>query len=109
VSPVIVNEAGQELGDPNMEEMRKAVNDFKAWMRKEEEGGMAKTQLDRISDLADMLHELIDEDDDLPGWVQNKISDTLHNMEASVTNLKYEDKQDKGLVKDFFKWMDDVR
>jgi hypothetical protein len=92
ISPVIVNESGQFLGDPNMEEMRKARDAFAAWMAKEEEGRMARSQLDRIRDIADSLYGLIEDEEDLPGWVQNKISDTLHNMEASATHLGNKDK-----------------
>jgi len=92
ISPVIVNESGEFLGDPNMEEMRKARDAFAAWMAKEEEGRMARSQLYRIPDIADSLYGLIEDEDDLPGWVQNKISDTLHNMEASVTHLGNKDK-----------------
>ena len=66
---------------------------------KEEEGGMAKKQLDRVSDLADMAHNIIEEEDELPGWVQNKISDSLHNMEATFTSLNYDEKKELGLRK----------
>jgi len=38
------------------------------------EGEMAVSQLHRIEEMAAMLLELIGEDDDLPGWVQYKIS-----------------------------------
>jgi len=73
---------------------------------KEEEGGMAKKQLDRVSDLADMAHNIIEDGDELPGWVQNKISDSLHNMEATITSLNYDEKKEMGLKKTIEKFKD---
>jgi len=73
---------------------------------KEDEGGMAKKQLDRVSDLADMTHNIIEEEDELPGWVQNKISDSLHNMEATFTSLNYDEKKELGLRKMIEKFKD---
>ena len=72
---------------------------FKEWLAKEEEGGMARAQLDRVSDLADMAHNVIEEEDELPGWVQNKISDSLHNLEATFSSLNYDEKKELGLRK----------
>jgi len=72
---------------------------LKEWLAKEEEGGMARAQLDRVSDLADMAHNVIEEEDELPGWVQNKISDSLHNLEATFSSLNYDEKKELGLRK----------
>lgn len=72
---------------------------LKEWLAKEEEGGMARAQLDRVSDLADMAHNIIEEEDELPGWVQNKISDSLHNLEATFSSLNYDEKKELGLRK----------
>ena len=78
----------------------KAIHKYNAWLQKaEEEGAMAKVQLDRVSDLADMLHDILEDEDELPGWIQNKISDSLHNLEASFTNLAYDEKEELGLRK----------
>lgn len=38
------------------------------------EGEMAVTQLHRISEMADELLDIIGENDELPGWIQYKIS-----------------------------------
>ena len=38
------------------------------------EGEMAVTQLHRIAEMANMLLEIIGEDDDLPGWIQYKVT-----------------------------------
>ena len=78
----------------------KSMQKYQAWLQKaEDEGAMAKVQLDRVSDLADMMHDVLDENDELPGWIQNKISDSLHNLEASFTHLAYDAKQDLELAK----------
>ena len=46
-----------------------------------------------------MMHDILDEDDQLPGWIQNKISDSLHNLEASMSHIMYDEKQEQGLRK----------
>jgi len=80
--------------------MQKSMQKYQAWLQKaEDEGAMAKVQLDRVSDLADMMHDVLDENDELPGWIQNKISDSLHNLEASFTHLAYDAKQEMELAK----------
>lgn len=38
------------------------------------EGEMAVTQLHRLTEMTSMLLNIIGEDDDLPGWIQYKIS-----------------------------------
>jgi len=82
--------------NPSTQNMQK----YNAWLQKaENEGAMAKVQLDRVSDLADMMHDALDESDELPGWIQNKISDSLHNLEASITHIAYDKKQDMELSK----------
>ena len=39
-----------------------------------EEGGMARGQLERAIDYATMLRDRIDSEDELPSWVQSKIT-----------------------------------
>lgn len=46
----------------------------------EPEGEMAKLQLRRIVSMAQMLDEILVEDDQLPGWVQSHISDAANNL-----------------------------
>jgi hypothetical protein len=46
-----------------------------------------------------MMHDVLDENDELPGWIQNKISDSLHNLEASFTHLAYDAKKEMELAK----------
>ena len=81
---------------PTLKNMQK----YQAWLQKaEDEGAMAKVQLDRVSDLASMMHDILEDEDQLPGWIQNKISDSLHNLEASITHVMYDEKEDRDLVK----------
>ncbi len=76
------------------------MDTYQAWIEKAEgEGAMAKVQLDRVSDLAAMMHDILEDGDELPGWIQNKISDSLHNLEASISHVMYDEKEEQGLVK----------
>lgn len=50
----------------------------------EAEGGMVKAQLKSIIADAQKLHDSIEEGDDLPAWVQNKITLAHHNVEAAT-------------------------
>ena len=92
--------AAYGLGPDYKPNVNKSMEKYQAWIQKaEDEGAMAKVQLDRVSDLADMMHDALDEEDQLPGWIQNKISDSLHNLEASFTHIAYDKKQDMELSK----------
>ena len=44
------------------------------------EGEMAVSQLHRIAEMAEMLLDIIGEDDDLPGWVQYKFSRAYNDL-----------------------------
>lgn len=44
------------------------------------EGEMALTQLHRICDMAEMLLDIIDENDELPAWVQFKLDRSYNDM-----------------------------
>lgn len=48
----------------------------------EEEGGYYKTKLLNIKSMAEDVNDLVDEDDDLPAWIQDKITIAEHNMDA---------------------------
>ena len=90
------NPSIQPKDSPYLKNMQK----YQAWLQKaEDEGAMAKVQLDRVSDLADMMHDILEDEDQLPGWIQNKISDSLHNLEASMTHIMYDEKEERDLVK----------
>jgi hypothetical protein len=59
----------------------------------EEEGGMAKAQLQKIEMYAAKLNEMIHPDDELEGWVQNKLSvvaaymgDVKHYLDYALQN-----------------------
>jgi hypothetical protein len=63
----------------------KTFNDFsspKASVNEEAEGGMYINDLKTISDLSNELSGIINPDEDLEAWVQDKITLAKHNMEA---------------------------
>ena len=93
------NPSIQPKDSPYLKNVTK-MEQYKDWIQKaEDEGAMAKVQLDRVSDLADMMHDILEDEDQLPGWIQNKISDSLHNLEASISYIMYDEKEEQGLVK----------
>lgn len=53
----------------------------------EQEGGYYKLKLLNIRSMAEDINELVDEDDDLPAWVQDKITIAEHNMDAILGYL----------------------
>ena len=46
------------------------------------EGDMAKTQLVTIADAAEELHDLLEDDENLPEWCQNKISKAMDYLDT---------------------------
>lgn len=52
------------------------------------EGASYKLDLDRISDNSSEINDKINPNDDLPGWVQDKITLANHNMEAVLNYLE---------------------
>lgn len=48
----------------------------------EQEGGSYKMALLNIRSIAEDINNLVDEDDNLPSWVQDKITIAEHNMDA---------------------------
>jgi len=65
----------------------------------EPEGASYKSTLNRISELSDEINDLIDESDDLPSWIQDKITIANHNMDAILGYFKSQelDEESKGL------------
>jgi ABC-type Zn2+ transport system substrate-binding protein/surface adhesin len=55
------------------------------------EGKMAKSQLYRTSKMAHMIFQLIEDDDQLPGWVQSKITKASDYLESVFAYLDYEE------------------
>jgi hypothetical protein len=54
---------------------------------KEEEGGNYKIALLNIKSMSEDINNLIDEDDNLPSWIQDKITIAEHNMDAILGYL----------------------
>jgi len=73
---------------------------------KSKEGYQAKQNLDRVSELTDMTHDLIDDEDELASWMQDKISEMDHHAEAIYGKLKYDKKRGMKKSKNVKKIMD---
>ena len=56
----------------------------------EKEGASYKLSLEKISEDAMKVNSMIDSEDDLPAWVQDKITIAGHNMEAILGYLESE-------------------
>ena len=52
------------------------------------EGKMADSQLNRIADLAIMIDEMVDDDTNLPEWVESKITKAQDYMSAVMNYMK---------------------
>jgi hypothetical protein len=52
------------------------------------EGKMADSQLNRIADLATMIDEMVDDDTNLPEWVESKITKSLSYMSDAMDYMK---------------------
>lgn len=55
------------------------------------EGASYKVNLEDISNMSDEINKMIDAGEDLPSWVQDKITIANHNMEAILGYLKTQD------------------
>jgi len=56
----------------------------------DQEGEMAKGQLDRAADAAQELHDILDDSDNLPEWVQSKITKALDYLDTARDYVKSE-------------------
>jgi hypothetical protein len=63
------------------------------------EGASYKAALTRVSELADEINEIIDSSDELPSWIQDKITISNHNMDAVLSYFETQelDEESKGL------------
>ena len=55
----------------------------------EGEGRMVRAQLFQVAEYAAVLHEMIQDEDDLPEWVQNKIAVMTSNIGKIKHYLEY--------------------
>jgi hypothetical protein len=64
----------------------------KDWNGGEEdhEGYMAVAQLHRISEMADMMLEVMGENDEIPGWIQYKITRAYNDLNDAFAYIEYE-------------------
>lgn len=58
----------------------------------DQEGDMAKTQLRTIIDAAAELHDMLDDNENMPEWVQNKITKANDYIDSVRDYLKSEKK-----------------
>jgi len=82
------------------------VVDVRLYFKKkysDKEGYQAKQNLDRVSELTEMAHDIIEDKDELPSWIQDKISEMDHHAEAVYSKLKYDAKRDNQNEEDFNK------
>jgi len=56
----------------------------------DQEGEMAKGQLDRAADAAQELHDILNDSDNLPEWVQSKITKALDYLDTARDYVKSE-------------------
>jgi len=79
-----------------IKENQKVVNenDDKDPGEYDEEGDMAKTQLRTIADAAKELHDMLDDDENMPEWVQNKITKAADYIDSVRDYLKSEKNDD---------------
>lgn len=56
----------------------------------DQEGDMAKTQLRTMIDAAKELHDMLGKDDNLPEWVQNKITKATDYIDSARDYIKSE-------------------
>ena len=57
---------------------------------------MARGQLYHISQDAANLHDMLNDEDELPEWVQSKIAVTKHNIDAILDYLEYQHRDHLG-------------
>ena len=60
----------------------------------DEEGKMMKDQLDIVMDAADEIYDMVDDDDNLPEWCQNKITKAADYIDSVRDYMMSQDKDD---------------
>lgn len=60
----------------------------------DEEGKMMKDQLDVIMDAADEIYDIVDDDDNLPEWCQNKITKAADYIDSVRDYMMSQEKDD---------------
>ena len=58
----------------------------------DQEGGMAKGQLKTMLDAAKELHDMLGDDDNLPEWVQGKITKATDYIDSARDYMKSQSK-----------------
>lgn len=68
----------------------------------DEEGAMARVQLQKIVKNAKELLEILEDESQLPAWIQSKLTLADHHLEASANYLLYEDEAKDKEKEDFY-------
>jgi hypothetical protein len=73
---------------PKKDAWEKAKNENNNYVEdNEKEGGYYKMTLLNIKSMSEDINDLVGEDDDLPSWIQDKITIAEHNMDAILGYL----------------------
>lgn len=66
----------------------KEIREAKDPAEYDQEGDMAKTQLKTMIDAAQELHDMLGDNDNLPEWVQNKITKATDYIDSARDYMK---------------------
>ena len=83
----LVGEDSIDFDDIDYDETEIDIKDVGEY---DQEGEMAKGQLNRAADAALELQSILDDDENLPEWVQNKITKALDYLDTSRDYMKQE-------------------
>lgn len=61
----------------------------------DEEGGMVKRRLDRMKKMAEMLCDVLEDDDQLPAWVQDHIAVAHENLQQVFSYMEPEHSEEE--------------
>ena len=75
-------------------------NPGKDWNNGEEdhEGYMAVAQLHRISEMANMMLGVVGENDEVPGWIQYKITRAYNDLNDAFAYIEYESHEESSEI-----------
>jgi hypothetical protein len=76
------------------------MKNFKTFIESKDEydneGGMAKGQLKTIIDAAQQLHDMLSDDENMPEWVQSKITKATDYIDTARDYMKSQDGDEAG-------------
>jgi len=76
------------------------MKNFKTFIESKDEydneGGMAKGQLKTMIDAAQQLHDMLSDDENMPEWVQSKITKATDYIDTARDYMKSQDGDEAG-------------